>query len=445
MRIFPLLIAALVIAVLYGVVFKRDFLLSLARSGETRAEIEAQIDTANTAPRTAGDTDESERRVSVVALRLQEQRIDSAVVLRGRTEAARQVAVQAETAGLVVREPIRAGSFVEKDQIICEIDPGTRFETLAQAEARLAEARARLPEAHARLPEAQARVIEAEARLLEAQARVDEAEINYVAAIKLSEDGFASETRVKSTIAARESAKAGLEAARSTLQAAKSGVAAAEAGIETARSGVQTAEAAVATAETDIARLTIEAPFSGLLETDTAELGSLLQPGSLCATVIQLNPMKMVGFVSETEVSRVTVGAVARGRLASGRGVQGRVTFLSRSADEATRTFRVEIQVDNEDLSIRDGQTAEIVIQSDGETAHQLPQSALTLNDDGLLGVRVVSDQGRAMFRAVDVLRDTDEGVWVAGLAAQSDVIVVGQEFVSDGVAVDVTYREAAQ
>ncbi|MEM9522640.1 MAG: efflux RND transporter periplasmic adaptor subunit [Pseudomonadota bacterium] len=438
MRIFPLLIAVLVVVVLYGVVFERDLLLSLARNGQTETGIETRTETPNAAPRTAGDTNGGERRVSVVALRSQEQRIDNAVVLRGRTEAARQVAVQAETTGLIVREPIRAGSFVEKGQIICEIDPGTRFETLAQAEARLAEARARLPEA-------QARVTEAEARLLEAQARVDEAEINYVAAVKLSEDGFASETRVKSATAARESAKAGLEAARSTLQAAKSGVAAAAAGIETARSGMQTAEVAVASAETDIARLTVEAPFSGLLETDTAELGSLLQPGSLCATVIQLNPMKMVGFVSETEVSRVAVGAVAGGRLASGHEVQGRVTFLSRSADETTRTFRVEIQVDNADLSIRDGQTAEIMIRSAGETAHRLPQSALTLNDEGLLGVRVVSDRGQAMFRTVDILRDTNEGVWVTGLAAQSDVIVVGQEFVSDGVAVDITYREAAQ
>ena len=98
----------------------------------------------------------------------------------------------------------------------------------------------------------------------------------------------------------------------------------------------------------------------------------------------------------------------------------------------------------NPDLSIRDGQTAEIAIQSDGEVAHLLPQSALTLNDDGALGVRLVRDSAAA-FAPVSVLRDTTEGIWVAGLDREADIIVVGQEFVTEGVPVEVTYRETAQ
>jgi multidrug efflux system membrane fusion protein len=46
------------------------------------------------------------------------------------------------------------------------------------------------------------------------------------------------------------------------------------------------------------------------------------------------------------------------------------VTFLSRSADEQTRTFRVEITVPNPDVTIRDGQTADILIQTEGTSAH---------------------------------------------------------------------------
>nr|WP_276612525.1 HlyD family efflux transporter periplasmic adaptor subunit [Pseudorhodobacter turbinis] len=91
--------------------------------------------------------------------------------------------------------------------------------------------------------------------------------------------------------------------------------------------------------------MTLSAPFDGLLETDTAELGALLQPGSSCATVIQLDPIKMVGFLAETDVDKVSVGAMAQARLASGREAVGRVTFLSRSADPLTRTFRVEVTV----------------------------------------------------------------------------------------------------
>ena len=101
--------------------------------------------------------------------------------------------------------------------------------------------------------------------------------------------------------------------------------------VQSARAAVQSADAGIAAAQTELDRLDIRAPFSGLLESDAAELGSLLQPGALCATVIQLNPIKMVGFVPEAEVDRVRLGAPAATRLASGREVLGRVTFLSRS------------------------------------------------------------------------------------------------------------------
>ena len=131
----------------------------------------------------------------------------------------------------------------------------------------------------------------------------------------------------------------------------------------------------------------MKAPFSGILETDTAELGTLLQPGALCAKIIQLDPIKVVGFVPETELNRVNKGSIAKANLINGQEITGEVSFISRSADQTTRTFRVEIEADNKDLSISKGQTAEILIASDGTQAHLLPQSALTLNDDGALGV----------------------------------------------------------
>ena len=170
-----------------------------------------------------------------------------------------------------------------------------------------------------------------------------------------------------------------------------------------------------------------------------------MQPGALCATVLQLDPIKLVGFVPETDVDRVEIGALAGARLAGGQDVQGRVKFLSRSADQTTRTFRVEIQVPNADLKIRDGQTAEIIVAANGASAHLLPQSALTLNDDGDLGVRTVDANNLAQFAKLTLLRDTADGVWVVGLPETANVITVGQEYVIDGVSVLPTYEEPKQ
>lgn len=403
MRLFPILTALIVSAFLYALVIEREALMVFAQTATGQGDA-------------AADTEEdAQPRVGVIVLKSQAQTIDNAVILRGQTEAARQVEVRAETSGLVVSDPMRKGTFVEAGTMLCELDLGTRSASRTEASANLSLAQSRVPEAQARLAEARSRVIEAQ--------------INLNAATRLSEDGFATETRVASAEASAEAADAGVQAAIS--------------GVSSAQAGVESAQAAVALVEKDIERLIINAPFDGLLESDAAELGSLLQNGSPCATIIQLDPIKLVGFAPETEVNRITVGANAGARLASGQEVRGRVTFLSRSADPTTRTFRVEVQVPNADLSIRDGQTAEILVQSAGSTAHLLPQSALTLDDQGTLGLRVVSDNETAMFTPVTLVRDTIEGVWVSGLPDTSQVIVVGQEFVSDGVPVAITYRDA--
>ncbi|WP_407493545.1 efflux RND transporter periplasmic adaptor subunit [Pseudooceanicola sp. MF1-13] len=441
MRIIPILSAILVTAFLYGIIIQRDALMAFARGeGVDAALAELNDDdtrTAAVAPDTTTDavlvaepeaeakadttaeTEESapQRAVGVVTVMSTAQEIDSAVILRGQTAADRSVDLRAETAGTVISDPIRKGARVEEGQLLCQIDPGTRQDSLEEAEARLEEAIASVPSA--------------EARVEEAKARVAEAEINQNAAQKLSQTGYASDTRVASSEASTRSAEAAL--------------AQAEGGLATAQAAIRSAEAAVASANREIARTKITAPFGGLLENDTAEIGSLLQNGSVCATIIQLDPIKLVGFIPETEVNRVETGAQAGARLATGEELLGQVTFLSRAADPQTRTFRVEIEVPNPDLKIRDGQTVEIGIQADGVLAHKVPQSALTLNDDGDLGVRTVTDDNMALFEKVTILRDTIDGVWIEGPPEQSQIIIIGQDFVVDGVPVKPTVQEAAQ
>ena len=413
MRLFPILAAIVAAILVYAFVFERDRLTALLPDSAD-APSEATAEQPADGPET---TQDAGGPVGVVAVKSQARTIDSAVILRGQTEAFRQVELRAETSGQVISDPLRKGAFIDEGQTLCELDPGTRASALAEAKSRLAAAKASVPEA--------------EARVEEARSRLEEARINDNAARRLSEDGFASQTRAAATNAALRAAEAAVETART--------------GLQSARAQIDSAEAAVDAAEKDIERLTITAPFAGVLETDTAELGSLLQAGALCATVIQLDPVHLVGFVPETEVDRVEMGAQATARLSSGGQVEGKVSFLSRQADQTTRTFRVEIRVPNPDLTLRDGQTAEMMIRAAGTKAHLLPQSALTLNDAGTLGVQTVQDDDRATFVPVTLLRDTTNGVWLSGLPDRADVIVIGQEYITDGVRVSPSYEELGQ
>ncbi|RXV62117.1 efflux RND transporter periplasmic adaptor subunit [Roseovarius sp. A46] len=414
MRLFPVLIALLVAAAIYTFVFERERLVAMLPAGAgDAAEAEAAQETGTADATEAGEPG----LMRVVVQRSEAREVDSAVKLRGRTEADREVDLRAETSGLVVSEPLGRGAFVEAGDVLCRLDPAARQATLEEARARLKEAQARVPEAQARLEEA--------------RAALEEAQINYRAASNLVKNGYASETRVAAT--------------RAALRAAESGVESATSGLESARANIESARAGVTAAEEEIDRLTIHAPFGGVLETETAELGSLLQPGALCATVMKLDPITLVGFVSETDVARVETGARATARTASGQEVAGEVSFVSRSADPTTRTFRVDVRVPNPDLTLRDGETAEIAIASAGRRAHLVPQSALTLNDEGTLGLRLVDEENSVRFAQVTLMRDTPAGVWLTGLPERADIIVIGQEYVRAGVRVKPSYRELGQ
>ncbi len=412
MRFFSILAAIAVAAALYFAIVERDrFLALIGQSPEEETALDSEA-----APED-GDAG-TENLVKVVVRASVAQAVDTAVSLRGETRAARVVDVMSETSAIVVSEPLRKGQRVEAGQLLCRLDVGARGTALAQAQAELEEARARVPEA--------------QAMLAQSQAQLAEARIDQNASSKLSEGGFASDTRVANAEANVATALASVESAR--------------AGLSASQAGIEAAAAAVASAQKEIDQLTITAPFGGLLESDTAELGALLQPGSLCATVIQLDPIKLVAFVPETEVSRVKLGAPARATLATGQtDITGQVTFISRSADEMTRTFRVEIEVSNANQQISDGQTAEILIAGEGAKAHLLPQSALTLNDDGLLGVRSVNDDAIVAFHPVDLLRDTPDGVWLGGLDDALNVIVLGQEYVIAGIEVAPSFEDLSQ
>ena len=184
--------------------------------------------------------------------------------------------------------------------------------------------------------------------------------------------------------------------------------------------------------DVEIGQLEIRAPFDGVIEGDSAQVGSLLQPGGVCATVVDPDPLKIAGFVPEFEIGKLRLGDRATASLVTGQSVGGIITYIAQTADAATRTFEVEIDVPNPDYRLRDAVTARIEIPLDSKPAHRLPQSALTLNGDGAIGV-MISVGGKASFRQIEILRDDEDGVWVTGLGDDVEVIVVGQEYVSEG------------
>jgi len=191
----------------------------------------------------------------------------------------------------------------------------------------------------------------------------------------------------------------------------------------------------------EIGQLEIRAPFDGVVEGSGAEIGSLLQPGGVCATIVDPDPLKVSGFVPEFQIGKLRLGETATASLVTGESVRGTISYIAQTADTATRTFEIEIDVPNPDYRLRDAVTARIEIALDSRPAHRLPQSSLTLNGDGDIGV-MVAENGKATFRKVEILRDDDSGVWLTGLGNEANVIVVGQEYVSEGSPLKATAQD---
>jgi len=291
------------------------------------------------------------------------EELERDIVLRGRTEASREVRLRAETAGRIVTVPADEGTWVRQGSVVARIERAERTATLAEAKALLRQR-----------------------------------EIEYNAAKSLAAKGYRADTKLAE-------AAAQLDAAR----------------------------ARVAQIETDIDRTVIRAPFDGRLETRTIELGDYLKEGDPVATIVDLDPVLVVGAVSEREVDDISVGQRATATLVNSRVLSGKIRYIASVANPATRTFRIEIEVANPGGDVRDGVTTEIRVPATPLRAHFLSPALLTLDDDGRLGVRAVDQANRVLFYPVRIIADRTGGMWIDGLPEEVRLITVGHDFVRAG------------
>ncbi|MFT5012409.1 MAG: multidrug efflux system membrane fusion protein [Patiriisocius sp.] len=248
--------------------------------------------------------------------------------------------------------------------------------------------------------------------VLEAQSAFEQAKIEFEGSQRLAKQGFQSQTLIAQSRARLAQAKANLK--RSEL---------------------------------NVDRLHITAPFDGLIEDVGLQLGDLVSSGSTCATLVALDPMLLSGRVSEREVSKLQENQVGRARLSSGEMVDGRVSFVGKVSDRATRTYAIELEIDNSDFSIESGLSAEIIIPVQRLIAHKISPALLSLDDAGNVGVRTITSDREVEFYLVEILSDAGDGVWVTGLPEVSTIITVGQELVVVGEIVEPTFEtlETAQ
>jgi len=202
---------------------------------------------------------------------------------------------------------------------------------------------------------------------------------------------------------------------------------------------LRSAQASLAAAEAEHDRGVVRAPWSGVVSDVSVEVGqaAFSWAGRELATLVALDPMLAVVEVAERKLAGIKVGDTAEVRLVTGDTASGKIRFVSKTASQTTRTYRVEVELPNADGAIPDGITAEVSVPLAPVPATRVPRSALTFSSNGDLGVRMVDADGVVGFLPVKVVEDEQTFMWAAGIPDGSRVIVQGQDFVREGQKVE--------
>jgi multidrug efflux system membrane fusion protein len=241
-----------------------------------------------------------------------------------------------------------------------------------------------------------------QARLDQARASVNQHQTSYEAQLKLKTDGYVSDTQIAETVAKLETAKA--ELIRAKL---------------------------------DLEYMTIRAPFDGVLQERDVEIGDFVRSGDPVATFIDNTSIIATGTVAEQNARFVSVNKVATAKLVTGELVEGRIRYIAPVADASTRTFTVEMEVPNPNGQLPAGVTAEILIPAEESLAQKVSPSLLTLNSEGVIGIKTIDEFNRVVFSPIEITRSESDGFWVTGLPEIANIIVLGQGYVADGQEVD--------
>lgn len=213
--------------------------------------------------------------------------------------------------------------------------------------------------------------------------------------------------------------------------------------LDSTRSAFAEAMGQLEAAQAELERTIVRAPFDGVIDRLSVELGSSVMQGGEIATVLNLDPVLAVGQVSEHDLRYVSPGQKGEVRLVDGRELTGTIRYISLDAAEQTRTFRFELALDSAKEIVPAGMTAEITLRAEPVPAVLVPRSVITLGEEGELGIHAVNGDDTVTFHPIDLVEDTPEGLYLAGVPQDARVIVAGQDLVSAGDTVNPVMPDA--
>jgi len=305
-------------------------------------------------------------------IRIERGEINSIVTATGTINPVITVLVGSQVSGTIKALYADFNSRVQVGEMIAQIDPAIFEAQVDQAKANVATALANLSNAQANLQNTQANLVKAEVAVSDTKKTLD----RNLQLMKMSAVAQAAldtaQTNYDSAVAQREATKAQLEVARSQ--------------IESAKAQVEHAKAALKMAEINLRYTTIRSPVDGTVISRNVDVGQTvaasLQAPTLFTIAKDLTQMQVDTNFSEADIGRIEKGQEATFNVDAypERTFRGRVSEIRNApiTIQNVVTYDVVIQVDNKDLKLKPGMTANVTIMvAHRDGVLKIPNAAL--------------------------------------------------------------------
>jgi len=188
----------------------------------------------------------------------------------------------------------------------------------------------------------------------------------------------------------------------------------------------------------------VKSSISGYVQDRFIDKGEYVSPGDTIAEVKDLSSLKVEVNIPEKDIFSVKLGKELLFTVDAldDQEFKGTVTFVAPEADRKTNTFKIELEYDNSQGTLKSGVIVRVRLKrKDFKDAIVVPLSALVV-EKGYYIAYTVKD-GEAVRNVVRLVQIVDsQAVVDSGLEVGDKLIVQGQRMVSDGTKVDIVDAE---
>lgn len=205
---------------------------------------------------------------------------------------------------------------------------------------------------------------------------------------------------------------------------------------------VAEAESTLRELQVQLANTRIKSPIDGIINVRHSELGDFLDKGDPVAEILDLDPLIIKVDVPQNMVPLFASGDTARVKLNGRPWLEANIRFINRQADEATRTFSVELALPNPNMMIPAGLSVEAELFIDEVSAIAVSPANLSLNDKGELGIKWVTPENQVQFTLARIAKSESNYLWLTDIPEDAWIITRGHGFVNPGDSVQVKHSD---